>query len=743
MKRSILSRSLALVVFLPVALACGGSGNGSDPGSEPDIPFIDVPTQDDVSTPGGDEGGNRPPVLARIGDRVVAVGETLTIALSASDADGDALTFSVYGDVPEGARFDKESRTFTWVPLQAGQEVFLTFVVSDGAAIDRETIRVRVVAEATHHPPILEALSDQPVQVGKPFVLQLQAEDPDGDPLTFGIVGTPPSGATLNPSSGRFDWTPPASVDGTVVKVTFEVRDPGGLSDSKDVRFLVGKATAGSPPEFDPVADQAAIVGKPLTFTVHATDPDGDTVTLALVSGLPATAFDPATGKVTWTPEASEAGREVQAKFSAGDGQFQVFLTVRILVKSDEPPPTCSDDGFEPNNEAGDATPLPPGTYDLSICDTALSPTDIDFFGITLDAGDTVDVTATFEHDTGDLDCDLSRDGSTDTIVAGSAGASGVEAFSWTADKAGTYVLAIYGVANTSYAQPYRLEVAVRKGGTCLDDSLEPNDASGSATAVTSPDQAWADLVLCPGNEDWFALDLAAGDTWIAAATPKSGLVGVEIRGPGGTEVLDASGPGSGPQTAGVVEVGAPGRYLARAWSPEAATYSFEVLVERAVPTCSVKSCALHQVCNAVSGQCVDDGCFAIEDCSGTQICADHRCVDPCVKAADCRTGYSCKAFEAGRHCGVSGNGKTGAACTTFEDCAAGRICMLPDRGGYCAVYGCKGDSDCTTDARCVSGGTFTYCARTCTSDADCNVGNGFACKDGTTKAGATAKMCL
>jgi hypothetical protein len=446
---------------------------------------------------------------------------------------------------------------------------------------------------------------------------------------------------------------------------------------------------------------------------------------------------------VAWTPDASDVGHEVQAQFSASDGTFQSYLTVRILVRTDEPPPTCADDGFEPNNEAGQATVLEPGTYDLSICDSAVSPTDIDFFAVTLAAGDTVDVTVAFEHDTGDLDCDFSLDGSTDTIVAGSAGASDTEAFAWTAGAAGTYLLAIYGVANTSYAQPYRLDLAIRKGNTCADDTLEPNDGAAGATPIPADDAAWADLVLCAGNEDWFALDLAAGDTWIVAATPKTGQVAVELRGPGGTPVIDSSGPGSGPQTVGAQSVAAGGRYLARVTSSAGATYGLEVLVERAVPTCTSKSCALHQVCSAVTGACVDDGCFAVEDCSGSQTCADHRCVDPCAKAADCRTGYSCKAFEAGRFCGVSGTGKTGAACTTMEDCSAGRICMLPERGGYCAVYGCKGDSDCTTDARCVSGGSYTYCARTCTAAADCNGDNGFTCKDGTTKAGATAKMCL
>ncbi|NOZ02063.1 MAG: hypothetical protein GXP54_09270, partial [Deltaproteobacteria bacterium] len=110
-----------------VPSGCGqqsGSGGSDALGDARDIPFIGK----DVSNPGSDtSSGNHAPVLERIGDRVVAVGQTLKIEASATDADGDALTFSVYGDVPQGAKFDKGTHVFTWVPLQADKVIYLTF----------------------------------------------------------------------------------------------------------------------------------------------------------------------------------------------------------------------------------------------------------------------------------------------------------------------------------------------------------------------------------------------------------------------------------------------------------------------------------------------------------------------------------------------------------------------------------------------------------------------------------------
>ena len=60
------------------------------------------------------------PVLALIGDRIVAVGETLSIVLTATDGDDVDLSFSVYGQLPDGATFDKLNQTFEWTRPRQG-----------------------------------------------------------------------------------------------------------------------------------------------------------------------------------------------------------------------------------------------------------------------------------------------------------------------------------------------------------------------------------------------------------------------------------------------------------------------------------------------------------------------------------------------------------------------------------------------------------------------------------------------
>jgi hypothetical protein len=730
------------VLLVAVLAGCAGRDAGIDDApAGPDLP--DVPYITDTVAPGDEGGGNHPPVLAAIGDRVVAVGEKLVIAVQATDPDGDPLTFTIHGKLPDGAKFDKATRTLEWVPLQAGVSVFLTFLVSDGAAIDRETVEIKVVTQKTGHPPVLEKVSDVKAKVGQAVAVQLVAHDPDGGALTFAIANTAPSGASLGASTGLFQWTPAAAEDATVVTVAFEVRDPGGLRDAIDVRFLVGDVKAGSPPVLDALPEVAATVGKQVAFTVSATDPDGDDVTLALESEPPAGAsFDPASGAFAWTPSKDDAGHAVDVTFSAADATFKTYATARIVVGTGVTPATCGDDAFEPDNDPASAAALAPGGYDLSICDTTLSPVDIDFFAIALAKGETVTVTVTFDPEHGDLDCDLSLDGSEESIVAYSATTGGEETLAWTSGEARDHVLAIYGVADVKYAVPYHLEVAVSAVATCTDDGLEDNDTKADASQAPVDGAAIKGLVLCAGDPDWFRIDAAAGDTAYAAVTPSSGTVEVELLGPDGTTVLDAAGPTTGPATVGAEKL-AGGPVYVRVTSPGGAAYTFEALVEKATAGCDVKSCPEGDVCDAAAGQCVPDLCEWDSDCPDGLPCIDTYCVDPCAKTGDCRDGYSCKTFPQGRFCGVSGPKKTGSPCSYFTECAAGRICLFWDYGGYCAVYGCKHDSECTTDAACFSGGDFPFCARKCASDADCSVSEGFTCKTVVTVDGKTVTACV
>ena len=113
---------------------------------------------------------NRAPVLDAIGDKSVEEGATLSFTVSATDADGDALTYSA-SNLPPGSTFDPATRSFSWTPTyaQAGSYAGVLFTVADAKATDSETITITVTDNPT--PPGFYTLT--PCRV-------LDTRDPNG-----------------------------------------------------------------------------------------------------------------------------------------------------------------------------------------------------------------------------------------------------------------------------------------------------------------------------------------------------------------------------------------------------------------------------------------------------------------------------------------------------------------------------------------------------------------------------------
>ena len=99
-----------------------------------------------VSIENGQTAINHAPVLASIGNKSVNEGSLLQFTISATDADGDTLTYSAT-NLPDGATFNAATRTFSWTPnyVQSGTYANVTFRVSDGLTTTQEIITVTVV----------------------------------------------------------------------------------------------------------------------------------------------------------------------------------------------------------------------------------------------------------------------------------------------------------------------------------------------------------------------------------------------------------------------------------------------------------------------------------------------------------------------------------------------------------------------------------------------------------------------
>ena len=110
-----------------------------DSEAEEDIP-------EEIIFPEDSETPNNFPVLNPIGNKTVREGDTLTIPVSANDAEGEVLTFSAI-NLPEGASF--AGQTFTWATTTEDAGTYnVTFRVEDQrGGFDEETISIIVTEE--------------------------------------------------------------------------------------------------------------------------------------------------------------------------------------------------------------------------------------------------------------------------------------------------------------------------------------------------------------------------------------------------------------------------------------------------------------------------------------------------------------------------------------------------------------------------------------------------------------------
>ena len=90
-------------------------------------------------------GLNSAPILDTIGKISGVEGKTLEFNISASDPDGDDLSYTI-SNLPTGASFNTETQVFSWTPTydQAGRYSNIHVEVSDGELTDFEDVTIRI-----------------------------------------------------------------------------------------------------------------------------------------------------------------------------------------------------------------------------------------------------------------------------------------------------------------------------------------------------------------------------------------------------------------------------------------------------------------------------------------------------------------------------------------------------------------------------------------------------------------------
>ena len=194
-------------------------------------------------------------------------GQTSDQSLSATDSDGDPLTFTLGA----GPTYASVTTTSPGTGTASGNVhlapgftdsgiVGAAVVVSDGSLSNVQTFQITV--NNVNRNPLLTPPVDMTVQEGQTADQALSGSDLDGDLLTFHLTAGPSyaSVSSTGPTTGNLHLAPgpsDAGLDGAYINVT-----DGQGGSSAAMPFIITVTNFDRPPVVDPIANQTVAEGQ-------------------------------------------------------------------------------------------------------------------------------------------------------------------------------------------------------------------------------------------------------------------------------------------------------------------------------------------------------------------------------------------------------------------------------------------------------------------------------------------------
>lgn len=302
---------------------------------------------------------NSPPNISGTPGTQAVVGQSYTFTPTASDPDGDAISFSVQ-NAPVWLSIDSVTGTLSGVPQagDVGSAAGIVISVADvTAATSLPAFTINVAP--TNSPPVISGTPGAQATVGVRYSFIPTASDPDGNALTYSVQNRPPWLA-LNSSTGELTGTPQAGDVGNHGQIILSVSD--GMSSTSLATFDVDVSTANSAPQISGTPANQIAAGNSYSFTPAASDADGDMLVFSIQNAPSWASFDQNTGALTGNTSAADVGNYSNIQISVTDGDLTTSLaTFNIQVSAAAlgsvtltwTPPTLNTDGSPLNDLDG------------------------------------------------------------------------------------------------------------------------------------------------------------------------------------------------------------------------------------------------------------------------------------------------------------------------------------------------------------------------------------------------------
>jgi hypothetical protein len=259
---------------------------------------------------------NLAPILEDIEPININEGETARIAAKAYDPDGDKVKLSYSGFM--------DSDTFKSEFDDAGT-YYTKVTASDGLLETAKFARINI--KQSNRQPIFSKIQGIKTREGDSVAVLLNANDPDGDEITYSI-DNPPKGSSIR--GNVFLWTP--GYDTANKKETKKLDIAFAASDGKAEARQVLKIEVADKNRIPRITDAtksiSAKVNEPVLMFVKAADDDGDELTytwsFGLIEKYKATAYHQRIFK-------SRGIKTVKVVVSDGTDEVEQLISVNVV----------------------------------------------------------------------------------------------------------------------------------------------------------------------------------------------------------------------------------------------------------------------------------------------------------------------------------------------------------------------------------------------------------------------------
>ena len=285
--------------------------------------------------------------ISPIDDVTVADGGSASVPVSATGMAGALVTLTAslpsFATLnPPGSGTGAVNTTITVAPPTGSVGTFHASVTATSLGVSvTELFDIIVTGSGgtDNHAPVLIAPESETVAIGSTLSFDVTATDADGDHVDLSGSALPP-GATFTDNAdntGTFTWAPGVGQAGTYTTSFSGTDGRGGSGSASTMITVTGGVAENHAPTLSAPSTSSVDEGALLTFTVTASDADGDHVTLSANSMPSGATFSDQgnnTGIFSWTPGSTQAGI-YNVSFVGDDGHGGIGTAMTTITVND------------------------------------------------------------------------------------------------------------------------------------------------------------------------------------------------------------------------------------------------------------------------------------------------------------------------------------------------------------------------------------------------------------------------